>query len=138
MNIDTLVIIVSSVSLIVGIFIGIQLFKSYDKKQDKKIIENAEEVLSGKRDNKIKIDGEEFNATKFRVRDEEDKEIIIDLQGGGTEQNGTRQKDSPGAEEIPEQDVETTGENSSSNRKLMRDSTEKKRNPRTRRARRFG
>lgn len=119
MNINLFVITVCSLSLIIGIFIGAKYFKYYNKKQDKKILENAEEVLSGKRDNKIKIDGQEYEATKFIVKDKEDNETIIDLKGGGT-QHGRRQEDSARIEEIPEQEVKDTEETCNSSGKKKR------------------
>ncbi len=135
MNADTLVIIVGFFSLIIGAFIGIKLFKFYSVKLDKKIIENAKDVLSGKRENKIKIDGQDYDANKFRVRDEDDKEIIIDLQGGGTVQDGRREESSAGIEEVQEHEVEAVKEVSGG-------SGEKKRTSRVRsvlsRFRRFG
>lgn len=133
MSVNSFVIMVCVLSLIVGAFIGIKIFKAYSKKQDKKLLEDAEQVLSGKKDNKIKIDGQEYDATKFRVRDEDDKDIIIDLQGGGTVQNG-RQR----TEEISEQEVETPGETSESNGENGCSGRKKKRNTRVRRIRRFG
>ncbi len=110
MNTDILVIIVGILSLIIGIVIGIQFFKYNEKKQNKKLLENAQDVLDGKRENKIKIDGEEFDATMFRVRDKDDNEILIDLQGGGEVQDGTGNKGSTRVEEISEQEVEVNGE----------------------------
>lgn len=136
MNTNLFVIIVGFLSLIIGGFIGVQIFKVYNKNQNKKLLENAKQVLSGDRDNKIKIDGQEYDANKFIVRDEDDKEITIDLQGGGIVQNGTRKENNTRAEEVQEQKVEDSGKISSS-------SGEKKRNFRigsilSRRLRRFG
>lgn len=133
MNADLIVTIVGVLSLIVGGFIGAKVYKYYSKKLDKKLLENAKEVLSGKRENKIKIDGQEYDVNKFRVRDEDDKEIVIDLKGGGTVQHGRRKEDSPRVEEIQKQEVEAPREVSSG-------SGEKKRTTRARlsRTRRFG
>lgn len=136
MSIDAFIIIICFVSLIIGALGGIQFSKIRDRKQDKKILENAEEFLSGKRDNKIKIDGEEFDATKFIVRDKEEKEILIDFQKGGVNvQHGRQQDRVPGLKEIQEQEVKTPKETSGGSR-------EKKRTTRARsifsRIRRFG
>ena len=122
MNVDLFVIIVCSLSFIIGIFIGIKLFKFYSHKLDKKILENAEEVLSGKRENKIKIDGEEYDATKFLLRDKKGNQILVDLKGGGKVQNGRRKKDSTRIEEISDQEIETIGEISEGGGKKKRTS----------------
>ncbi len=135
MNADLIVIVVGVVSLILGAFIGVKVFKVYNKKQEDKIVENAKEVLSGKRDNKIKIDGEEYDATKFLMRDNDGNEVSIDLKEGGKIQDGRREEDIPRIEEVSKQEVETPKEISSG-------SGEKKRTPRVRsilsRIRRFG
>lgn len=135
MNVDLLVIIVCFLSLIVGIFIGAKLYKFFSRKLDEKLLANAEEVLSGKRENKIKIDGEEYDATKFVLRDKDGNKVLVDLKGGGTVQNGRKQEDSTRIEEIPEQEVEAIKE-------ISRSSGKKKRTSRIRsifsRTRRFG
>lgn len=113
MSTDIFVIIVGILSLIIGVFIGIKFFKYHDRKQNRKILENAEEVLSGRRENKIKIDGEEYNATRFRVRGKDNEEVIIDLQEGGEIQNGNENEISSGTEGIQNEKVETVRETSS-------------------------
>lgn len=142
MNADLIVIIVGVISLIIGIFIGTQVFKWYNKKQEKKILENAKEVLEGKRDNKIKIDGEEYDATKFLLRDNSGKEVLIDLKEGGKIQNGRREENSSGIEEVQKQEIETPIKTSNSGREDSRSIGEKKRFIRVRsilsRIRRFG
>lgn len=142
MNIDIFVIIIGITTLFVGAFLGAQFFKVYTKRQNKKILKNAEEVLSGKRENKIKIDGEEFDANRFIIKDKDNNETIVDLQGGGIEQNGTREKSSTRAEEIPNQDVEVDGKVDSGSREISRGRRKEKRPTRVRsitpRIRRFG
>ena len=122
MNVDLFVIIVCFLSFIIGIFIGIKIFKIYNRKLDKKILKNAGEVLSGKRENKIKIDGEEYDATKFLLRDKNNNQILIDLKGGGKVQNGRKQEDSTRTKEVSNQEVETIGEFSEGGGKKKRTS----------------
>jgi hypothetical protein len=87
MSINLFVCIVCIFSIIIGAFIGIKCVKFYNRKQDKKILQNAKEVLAGGKENKILIDGQEFKATKFRLKDNNGKEILIDLEGGGEVQD---------------------------------------------------
>ena len=56
---------------------------------DKKILKNAKDFLAGKRENKIKIDGQEYDATQFIVRDKDDNKELIDLKGGVTNNGKT-------------------------------------------------
>lgn len=113
MNVDLFVVLVVVLCVIIGIFIGIQLFKFYIRRMSKKLLDNAMKVLNGTMENKIKIDGQEYDATKFMVRDENDNEKLIDLKGGETIQNGRREEDSAGVEEIQKQEIEAPGEISS-------------------------
>ena len=136
MNVDLFVIIVCFLSFIIGIFIGIKIFKIYNRKLDKKILKNAGEVLSGKRENKIKIDGEEYDATKFLLRDKNNNQILIDLKGGGKVQHGRKQEDSTRTKEVSNQEVETIGEVSEGGGKKKR--TSRIRSKFFSRTRRFG
>lgn len=83
MDINVLVGLVGVGALIVGAFGGALLFKFKSKRNDKQEIKNALEVLEGKRKNVIVVEGKEYEARKFVMRDEDDNEIIIDLQEGG-------------------------------------------------------
>lgn len=114
MNPDFFVIIICIVSIIFGAFIGIKLFKNYNRKNNKKLEENAREVIAGRKENKIIIDGQEYDATKFRVRDNDNNEKLIDLKGGEIIKDGRREEGSTRVEEIPEQEVKTSGETSNS------------------------
>lgn len=121
MNADLIVIIVGILSFIIGGFLGGLIFKIHNRKLDKKLLKNAKEVLSGRRKNKIKIDGEEYDATKFLLRDEDGKKILIDLQkGGGIIQDGGRQEDSTGIKEVQKQEVKVTGEAGEGSREKKR------------------
>ncbi len=120
MNADLIVIVVIVVSFIIGGFVGAKIFKNYSKKLDKKLLDNARDVLSGKRDNKIKIDGEEYDATKFLMRDNDGNEVSIDLKEGGKIQNGRRKEDSTRIEEVSKQEIETPKEISSGRGKKKR------------------
>jgi hypothetical protein len=133
MNPDIFVLIVCFISLIVGGFIGIKLFKSHDKKKNIELVKNAKEVLEGNRKNTIIIDGQEYDATRFILRDKEDNEKLIDLKGG-TIQDGPR--------EISSAESKIEGEGVKINEEAGGSSREKKRTSRIRsvisRIRRFG
>ncbi len=117
---NLLVIIVASLSLIVGSFIGIIIFKIYNRRVNKKILKNANEVLDGTRKNILKHDGEEYDARVFRLRDEHNNQIIIDLKGGGMQKNAEQKKET---NKVPEQEIQDSPiieEDSRSNRKKKR------------------
>lgn len=77
-------------SLIIGFGGGYFLSKIKVRRENKIIERNAREVLAGKRKNAIEIDGVEYDATKFKVRNEDDNEVLIDLEGGGIIKNVKR------------------------------------------------
>ena len=126
MNVNLFVSIVGLVSLIVGVFIGVQIFKAHTRRVNRKLLKNAREVLSGERKNKITIDGQEYDASKFKLRDEEDNEKVFDLKGGEIEQDG-EEKNKSREEKIPDRrsenlkgDKQTTEESSNSGREEKR------------------
>lgn len=80
-------------SLIFGFLIGFILAKFFISRVNKKIIEDAKQVLAGKKENFLEIDGKKYDATKFKIRKEDGTEVIIDLKGGGIEKNVKRKKD---------------------------------------------
>lgn len=135
MDSNSFVSLVIIISLVFGIIIGIVSFKIYNSKVDKKILKNAKEVLNNKRKNVINIEGKEYEATKFIVRDENDVEKIIDLKGGNIIQNEENKK----SFEHKIKNNTNHGEDSGSVRKDGRSRREKKRNIKSigRRARRF-
>lgn len=73
-------ILIIIVGIIIGIFIGKlgQKFSTY--LQNKKIKKMAKEVLSGERKNQFDLDGKTIDVYKFRLNDENGKEVIIDLR----------------------------------------------------------
>lgn len=75
-------------ALIFGIGFGILSYRFWILKSDKKIMKNLLEVLDGKRKNEIEIDGEIYDAYKFKLRDKDGNETLIDLKGGDVEQDG--------------------------------------------------
>ena len=87
MSINLFVGIVSVFSAIVGFIAGWILIKYFNAKQNNEILKNAKEVLEGKRENILEIEGKKYNATKFIVLDEDGKEKLIDLKKGGQEQD---------------------------------------------------
>ena len=142
MSIDLFVIITLVLSLALGICLGIVGFKIYISKQNKKLIGNAELVLKGKRDNKIKIDGQEYEAPKFIVKDKDGNKKIIDVQGGSIKEYRRREEGNAGTEEVQDQEIETSRETSDSSGEDSDIRREEERTPRVRsvlsRTRRFG
>ena len=134
MNVNILVILVCVFSLVFGSLIGVGIFKLYNYRLNKKLLKNATEVLEGKRDNKIIIDGKKYDATKFRIRDDSDKEILIDLKGGGTIQYGKIKEKGTSCEIKDSPDLGghdfTDGEDSNSTRKEKRTSSTRPRRTR--------
>ncbi len=74
-----LTIIIVIFILIIGVFIGAYTAKLYQPIANRKILEGAIEVIRGKRKNEFDLDGKIIKVNRFIVRDENDKEIIIDL-----------------------------------------------------------
>jgi len=70
---------------IIGIFFGIWLAKIHLLRQQRKLEKNAIEVIEGKRKNILKIDGVEYDATKFKVRNNDGKEVVIEFGSGKKE-----------------------------------------------------
>ena len=89
-TLDLFVIVILIVALIVGVFLGIVITKISIKRKNKEELKNAQEVLDGKRDNFIEVDGIKYDATKFRMEGEDGKEIIIDLKGGYKKYDGEK------------------------------------------------
>ena len=126
-------------SLIFGVFFGYLGSKFFLRREHKKQEKNAKEVLAGKRKNQIEIDGQIYEANKFRIRTDEGREIIIDLKGGGKienakENNKKETRREKEEESEMESDHRTSWKNSNSTRGKERTS---KRNG-FRRIRRFG
>lgn len=103
MEVNTLVILVCVASLVFGVGLGFLMKRISEARNNKKIINNAIEVMQGKRKNSMNIDGKEYDARKFVTRGEDGKETIIDLQGGVEEQNGKEEIKEIGevSEEVP-------------------------------------
>lgn len=136
MNVDIFVPIVCIISLIIGAFLGVLCFNIYNNRINKKLLKNAKEVLEGKRDNKIKIDGQEYDATKFITRDNDGNKVLTDLKGGGITKYGKEKE--IGEKEI----IRREPGNNQDTRKNSCSNGEKKRFTRARsvisRIRRFG
>lgn len=75
--------IVSGVSIIIGIGVGVLLYKIKAWLDQKNIIKNAKEVLKCERKNQVELEGKVFEANKFKVRTDDGKVLLIDLKGGG-------------------------------------------------------
>ena len=119
-----------------GFLIGYVLSKRSIKKQNKKLVENFNEFLDGKRDNFVEFDGVKYSAEKFLVRNEEGNEIIIDLKGGRIEPKEYGTKEEKQKDKKPSKGNKSiTNKNSRSPRKRKRNHG--KRTDRRRR-RRFG
>lgn len=72
---------------IAGMLMGYFGAKIIIAKRNKKIMKNLVEVLDGKRENFIEIEGVKYPAEKFRLRNNKNQEILIDLKGGSIKQN---------------------------------------------------
>jgi len=90
MGTNLFVIVVMIVSLILGSILGFFLFKIKSNREDKEIIKNAKEVLEGKRKNVLVVDGKEYEASQFLIKNDEGNNIIIDLKGGGVIKNAPK------------------------------------------------
>ena len=103
MNVNVFVILVIVASLIFGVLIGIIIFRIHLLRENRKFLKGLQEVIEGKRKNSIFIDGKEYEALRFKLKDKEGKNIIVDLKGGGMIENAeeksskedSREKDIP-------------------------------------------
>ena len=89
-TLDLFVIVMLVVALIIGVFAGIVITKISIKRANKKQLKDLHDVLDGKKDNFIEVDGDKYDATKFRMEGEDGKEIVIDLKGGYKTYNGEK------------------------------------------------
>lgn len=130
MDLAVLLLLLFLISCIIGWFTA----KIIISKRKKKLVKEAIEIIEGKKENFILIDGVKHPAEKFKVKDEEGKEFLIDLKGGTIKQDEKKERPSR-KKEIIRQNNSIVGKNSRGTRK-------KKRNPRARsgggRIRRFG
>ena len=67
---------------VIGIGIGISGVKLFQWILKKRITSGAVKLLKGERENKCDIDGKIIEVSRFIVRDEKDREILIDLKKG--------------------------------------------------------
>ena len=67
---------------ILGLFLGKILFKSKSKKFEKKILEDAQKVLTGEKENVFNLDGKRIDVNTFIVKDDNDKEIKLIFGSG--------------------------------------------------------
>lgn len=95
------------ISVAIGIIIGLFMAKYKYKKEEKSLMENLIEVMDGKRENSIEIDGKKYDASKFRTKDKNGKESLIDLKGGEIKQNAKAKEEENKSEDSPD-----IGENS--------------------------
>ena len=77
-----LIIAILMLAVIFGIILGKIFSKIFIHRKEKKLLDNLYEVMEGKRENKIEIDGKVYDASKFILRDEEGNETMVDLKGG--------------------------------------------------------
>jgi len=135
-NLLIIIFVVILTSLIIGLFIGWLFAKIIISKKNKKIIKEAKEVIEGKRENFIEIDGVKYPAERFKLRNDDGKEIIIDLKGGKIIKDESKKELKEKQSEIINENNSNIRENSRSFGKEKRDS--RTRNGRWRRIRRFG
>ena len=106
MNVNIFVSIVAVAALLLGVTIGIVSYKIHNHIISKRLVKNAKEVIDGKRKNSIKIDGKEYDATNFRLKDKDGENILVDLKGGGEIQDGKTRKTKSLEEESKLEEVE--------------------------------
>lgn len=70
-------IIILILAPLIGVFVGVYIAKRHLLKQNRKIEENAIEVINGERENSIEIEGIKYDATKFKVRGKDGEEVIV-------------------------------------------------------------
>ncbi len=90
--------------VIFGFVFGIIIYRFWMLRSNKKIEKNLLEVIAGKRKNEIEIDGEKHEALRFRTRDKDGNETVIDLAGGELEdakKESIEKEESYNLEELP-------------------------------------
>lgn len=133
-----LIAIVGILSLFGGIFGGLFISKIVNLKRNRKIEKNLIEVIEGKRENVLEINGKKFEAKRFKITNEDGKDIIIDLQGGMQEEDENKQNNKE-RKNIVEEDSSSIGKDSKSTRVSMSVRKNKERPTGNRRSRRrFG
>lgn len=73
------VVLVLLMSVAIGVFLGYVGVGYYLKYKAKKLIDNAVSVIQGKKENKMDLDGKIIDVSRFKLRDDKGKDIIIDL-----------------------------------------------------------
>lgn len=66
-------------SIFVGIYAGLFAVKLNQKRNDALLLKGVYDMLDGKRKNQIDLDGRLIDVKRFKVRDDNDNEIVIDL-----------------------------------------------------------
>ena len=67
------------IGLSAGYLLSKRGIKIYESIVEKALLKNAYAVIKGDKKNEIEIDGKLMNVNRFKVRDDKDKGIIIDL-----------------------------------------------------------
>lgn len=130
MNPNILAITVLSVIALVSFILGWLFAKIVISRRNKKLLKNLEEVMEGEKENFVEFEGVKYPAEKFRLRDENNKEILIDLKGGKIEQDANK-------ENIKKERKKIIRESNPPIRENSRSVGKKKRNSRARDGRRF-
>lgn len=134
MNIILVIVIGCVILTSIGLVMGYSLSKIIQRKRDKKLLKQLNEVLEGKKENVFEYEGKKYPVERFILKDENDKEYIIDLKGGKKIIKNEKQNNSKEEEgRIEKKDNSDSGKDS-------RSSGEEKRITRTRlrRIRKFG
>ena len=74
-----LIIILIIAGLIIGVVVGIWAVKFVNKIVNKKLEQNMVNVILGKRANKMELNGRMIDVHRFIIRDEKDKDVMIDI-----------------------------------------------------------
>ncbi len=75
-------IIVVPLSAVIGLFFGSVIFKLKSKSSEKKLIVDAQKVLDGDKENIFDLDGKKLEVKRFKVRDDNDNEVVITFGEG--------------------------------------------------------
>lgn len=137
MDLALLVTLIILGAIIIGVAVGAILLKIYTKRLEANILQGARDVMNGKRKNSIKIDGVEHDATKFKVRNGDEEEDLLEFGKGSARKVAQKLPEAPGeavldipTPEIPTPEIKKKPKKKSSRRITLRSPKKKKPTPR--------
>ncbi len=75
-------ILILILAIVLGFIIGIAGANLFKWILNRRIVNGAKKVILGEKENKFDLDGKVIEVSRFRLRDENDQEIVIDLKEG--------------------------------------------------------